>query len=894
MKPKTLMKLQDQGRSERWYRRLLTLLPRDLRQGFGDDMTALFLERLAEARGRRGRLWVWLRAASDLAVGGLIEQSRARQHRREAPRRSEGAPMNALFKDIGYAIRRLVKNPSFALITVFTLALGIGASTVAFSLVNGVLMRPLPFPESDRLMMLEERRGDGRELILSYPNFDDWRRESETFEGILAVRVPIEVSVTGGAEPTRGTVITVSREFFDVLGVQPVLGRPIAPEENRPGGEPVVVLSYEFWTRLFGDRPSLEGASITMAGDAYPVVGVMPRGFKLLEEADVYFPGELSPPRVRDSHNYRAVGRLAPGVVLSQAQEEMNGIAARIREAYPGETDTESVSIRSLRAEILGEVDRPLLFLLGAAGLLLMLACSNVASALLARNSQREREMAIRAAVGAARLRLIQQLFTESLLTAGLAGLLGLLLSILTLDLVRAQGVDLVPRLQTVSIDANVMLFALGATLVTSLLFGLLPALRVSDAMAGALRSGQRGDTGRRKAFAWDLLVGGEAALSVVLLVACGLLVRSFQQVISEETHFRPERVLTVEMDLAGSGYANAEERAGLLEELKQEYEALPGVTAVGFVNHLPTESNFMTGPVFRSPAPRQRDPDRPGTNSGWRVVDEDYFAALGIPLVRGRFFSREDRPDGPPVAILNQALADQAFSGQDPIGRQVQVIPFWLNADLTVVGVVAEARDWRKKAGSQPEIFVYLPQQMDYSWYWTCVIRTAGDPASLVGPTRERLRAIAPAVPADIQTMTARLGESLSERRFTLGVLGSFAALSLVLAGIGIFGVVSYAVSSRSREIGIRLALGAGARTLRQRIFWPSFGVVALGTGVGVVCAFAFGGTMESLLYEVTPRDPVAFAAAALVVLIAAALAIWVPVMRYTRVDPVVTMRAE
>ncbi|MGD2152477.1 MAG: ABC transporter permease [Gemmatimonadales bacterium] len=802
--------------------------------------------------------------------------------------------MNALLKDIRYAIRGLVKNPGFALITVFTLALGIGATTVAFTLVNGVLMRPLPFPESDRLMLLEERRGDGRELILSFPNFDDWRRESETFEGILAVRVPWQVSVLGGDEPTRGTVIGVSREFFDVLGVQPLLGRPIAPEENRPGGKPVVVLSFEFWYRLFGDRAGLDGLSVTIAGDPYPVVGVMPPGFKLLEEGDVYYPMELRPQRIRDSHNYRAVGRLAPGVSLTQAQQEMNGIAARIREAYPGETETESVSMHPLRAEILGDVDRPLLFLLGAAGLLLMLACSNVASTLLARSTHREREMAIRTAVGAARLRLIQQLFTESLLLAGLAGLLGLLLSVLTLDLVRAQGVDLVPRLQAVSIDTRVTLFALGATLVTSLLFGLLPALRVSDDVAGTLRSGRRGDTRRTRALGWSVLVGGEAALAVVLVVACGLLVRSLQQVLSEETHFRPEGVLTVEIDFAGGGYTGAEHRARVLEELEREYEALPSVTAVGFVNHLPTESSFMTGPVFRSPAPIERDPDRSGTESGWRVVDEDYFAALGIPLARGRVFSPEDRPDGPPVAILNQALADKAFPGEDPVGRRVQVIPFWRDADLTVVGVVAEARDWRNTVGSQPEVFVYWPQHSDYTRYLTCVIRTTGDPASLAGPVRERLRAVAPTVPGTIHTMKARLGESLRERNFTLAVLGSFAALSLVLAAVGIFGVVSYSVSSRSREIGIRLALGAGAWNVRQRIFLSSFAVVALGTAVGVVCAFGFAGAMESLLYGVSPRDPAAFAAAALVLLIAAALAIWVPVLRHTRVDPMVTMRAE
>jgi putative ABC transport system permease protein len=768
--------------------------------------------------------------------------------------------MDDIRRDFRYALRQLARSPGFTVAAVLTLSLGIGATTVAFNLVNGILLRPLPFPDPDRLVTLWERRATGQELTLSFPNFEDWRDQSESFEGITAVRFPSEVTALGGEEPTRGTMLGVSREFFDVIGVQPFLGRPISYDENRAGGERVAVLGHGFWQRSFGGNPDLASIDLTIEGAPFTVVGVMPPGFKVLEEGDLYLPLEQQPFRVRDSHNYRAIGRLAPGVSWEQAQQEMNRIAAGILQAYPGETRTVAVNLRPLRREILGNVDRPLLLLLCAAGLLLILACSNVASTLLARSTLRDREMAIRTAVGASRVRLVHQLFTESLVLAGIAGLVGLGLSHVALALVRYRGPDLVPRLDSVSIDGPVVLFAVCATLFTSVIFGLPPAIGASSDPAGTLHSGQRGDTRRSRRFGWNLLVGGEAALAVVLVVASGLLVRSLQQILSTDTNFRPAGVLTVAMNFSGSRYRSADTRVSQLNELKREFESLPGVTAVGFVNHLPTQSTSMTGTVFTHPIPDPSDIplDELPPSSGWRVVDEGYFAALGIPLLRGRTFTGADGPNAIPVIILNEASANLVFPGQDPIGKLVRFDPFWRGVDLTVVGVVGEARDWRRAPGSQPEGFVHWPQRTGYTRYLTAVIHTDGDPTTLVRPVRERLRQVAPEVPGTFRTMSALVGESLKEKEFTLAVLSSFAVLSLALAAVGIYGVVSYSVSQRRREIGIRLALGAASGAVRRRIFSRSLGVVAAGTMVGVLGALAAGGVLESLLYGVSKRDPV------------------------------------
>ncbi len=804
--------------------------------------------------------------------------------------------MGNLGRDLSYALRQLPRNPGFTIAAVLTLSLGIGAATVAFNLVNAVLLKPLPFPEPDRLVTLWERRATGQELTASFPNFEDWRDRARSFAGLTAIRFPSETTVLGGEEPTRGTILPVSREFFEVIGVQPFLGRPISFDENRAGGNPVAVLGHEFWQRSFAGNADLGSIDLTIDGVPFTVVGVMPPGFEALEAGDLYLPLEQQPFRVRDSHNYQVIGRLNAGVSWEQADDEINRIAATILQENPGETRTVGVNMRPLRRDLLGEIDRPLLLLLSAAGLLLLLACSNVASALLARSTLREREMAIRAAVGASRVRLLRQLFTESLVLAGIAGSLGLGLSNVALALVQSRWPDLIPRLPSVATDGPVILFALGATLLTALVFGLLPALRVSRDAAVTLRSGQRGDTVRSKARWWNLLIGGEVAVAVVLVVASGLLVRSLQQIISTNTYFRPDGVLTVAMNFSGTRYQSADARVHDLNELKREFASIPGVTAVGFVNHLPTQSTAMTGGVFALPLPdfASIPLNEIPPSAGWRVADEDYFAAMGIPLLRGRTFTQADGPNDPPVIILNEALANQVFPGEDPIGKHVQFDPFWRGVDLTVVGVVGEARDWRRAAGSQPEGFVHWPQRRSYTGYLTAVIHTDGNPTQLVGPVRERLRRTAPDVPGTIRTMSALVGESLKEKEFTLAVLSSFAIMALALAAVGIYGVVSYAVSRRRREIGVRLALGATASAVRQRFFSHTLGVVAAGAAAGMAGALVAGGVLERLLYGVSPRDPMTLVAAPAVVLGAAALAIWIPVLRYTRVDPAVTMRAE
>ncbi len=845
------------------------------------------------------RLWAWAVLASLALATRFATPNAGLPVAVQEPtrRRNAGRPkVDDIKRDAKYAVRQLARSPGFTVAALLTLSLGIGGTTVAFSLVNGILLRPLPYPDPDRLVTLWERRATGQELTLSFPNFEDWREQSRSFAGITAVRFPSEATVLGGEEPMRGTMLPVSREFFDVIGVQPFLGRPISYEENRAGGEQVAVLGHGFWQEGFGGNPDLGSIDLTIEGVPFTVIGVMPPGFKVLEEGDLYLPLEQQPFRVRDSHNYTAIGRLAAGASWEQAQEEMNRIADGILRAYPGETRTVGVNLRPLRSDILGEVDRPLLLLLCAAGLLLLLACSNVASTLLARSTLRDREMAIRTAVGASRGSLIQQLFTESLMLAGIAGVLGLGLSQVTLALVQSLGPDLVPRLESVSIDARVLVFALLATLLTAVLFGLLPAIGAPSDAAGTLGSGRRGDTRRSNALGWNLLIGGEAALAVMLVVASGLMVRSLREILATDTNFRPAGVLTIAMNFSGSRYQSVEARVNQLSEIKREFGSLPGVTAVGFVNHLPMQSTSMTGPILATPLPNLDNIglDEVPPSSGWRVVDEDYFAAMGIPLLRGRAFTIADGPQDPPVIVLNEAAANLIFPGQDPIGKQVQFLPFWSGVDLTVVGVVGEARDWRKAPGSQHEGFVLWRQRPGYTRYLTAVIRTEGDPVALIRPARERLQRLAPEVPGTFQTMNALVGKSLKEKEFTMAVLSSFAVLSLVLAAVGTYGVVSYTVSRRSREIGIRLALGGASGAIRRHIFTRSLGVVAGGMMLGVAGALATGGVLESLLYGVSPRDPVTLIVAPLVLLGTGALAIWIPVLRYTRVDPVVTMRAE
>ncbi len=875
------------------YRLLLHLLPTEFRREFGEEMLSLFSRRIREAPDRRSRIRSWLEGVRDL-LGTAVTARLAswRQGPTHCGPRQRKAPMRSLSQDLRYALRGLVRQPSFALFSILTLGLGIGATTVAFTLVNGILLRPLPFPEPHRLLLLMEQNTGGQELMLSYPNFDDWRSGSRSFQGIAAIQFASEASALGGVEPVRATVVRVSREFFQVMEVPMLAGRPILPEENRPGGRQVAVVTYDFWDRALAGANLSDEPSLTLYGTSWTVVGVLPPGFQVLEHADVYLPMELSPVEIRSAHNYRGIGRLAAGVTQAQAQEDLNLLAARIKEAYGDDSDAAAVAMRPLQREVIGDAEAPILLLFGAAGLLLLIACTNQAGTLLARGTHRQREMAVRTAVGAGRGRLMRQLLTESMLLAVVGGAVGLGLTFGVLRALRSMGADLIPRLTDAAVDPRVLLFAMGATLLTSLLFGLAPAARGSRSVAGVLRSSRHGAT-RGQSLVWNFLVGGEVAMTVILVAGSALLIRSLEKIISLDTHFDPAGVLTVDLDPSGQGFDTEASRAGLFHDLERELLAVPGVTSVGFVNRLPTDPGTWTGPVLRSPVSDRSDRDEWVAIAGWRVVDENYFTVMGIPLEQGRFFSPlEDLPDGPPVAILNRSLAERAFPGESALNGQVQALWDRREEDLTVVGVVAEARDWRLGEGEQPEIYVYWPQRIEHTGFMTAVLRTNGDPGSIAATARAAIRSVAPGMPLEMRSMEERLGESLRERRFVLSVFGAFTAISLLLAAAGIYGVVSYTVSLRNREIGIRLALGAAPKAIRGRMFAGGLGVVAMGTGVGLAGAMALGGVLQSLLFHVSAHDPLALALAPAVLLAFGAMAVWIPVFRNTRVDPAAAMR--
>lgn len=896
------------------YARLLRLLPGSLREGFEEEIKHDFLMRLREASGLLEKARVWGLGLWDLFVAGvseaLVRRTRAGRAARGGPDpeaaggppptgtggprpKRGGSTLEALLRDLRYGARTLRKSPSFTLVAVLTLGVGIGGATVAFSLVRGVLLRPLPFPADEALVVIRQLDPEGEEQTLSFPNFEDFRSQSQHLQGIAALRFPHGTTILGGAEPASGVVVPVSREFFTLLGVPPLLGRPILPEENRPGGDPVAVVGYGYWSRYLGSRELLNGLRITVEGTSYAVVGVMPPGFKVLEDADVYLPMERNPQRIRDSSNYRGIGRLGEGATLVQARAELNGIALRLEEAYPEEARLTGVVMRPLREEILGAVTRPLYLLLGASGIVLLLACSNVASTLMARSVGRGREMAIRTALGGGRARLLRLVFAESLILAGLSGLLGVGLTLGTLRSLDLLGADFIPRLATVSVDSSVLAFAVGASLATSLLFGLLPALRI-PAPASSLRSASLGNAPSRGGLGWRLLVGGQVALTASLLVASGLLLQSIREILSADTGFRSEGVLTVALDFTAAGFGSLAEGQARVAALASGWRSLPGVRAVGMVSYLPTTRTMMTGTVFRPPLPKEGLPEHMAGPVGWRVVDPSYFRAMNIPLLKGRFFEATDDGEAPPVIILNASLERALFPGGDAVGSFVGFEPFWRHEELEVVGVVAEARDWRVPAGEQMEGYVLMSQRPGYASYMTAVLRTDGDPAGLIGPARERLRGTFPSVAGTFETLDTILAESFRDRTFTLGILGAFALLSLFLSAVGIFGVVGYTVSARAREIGIMLALGAGTGRLRRTLFLQSAWPVGLGVAVGLFLAILAGGVLESILFGVTSTDPFALTAAPLVLLCSASLAILVPVVRFTRVDPAGPMREE
>jgi putative ABC transport system permease protein len=783
--------------------------------------------------------------------------------------------------DMRYGWRALRHSPVFALTAVLTLGLGIGATSAVVTLVDGVLLRPLPFGEPDRLVELREL-GEGRRFYPSFPNFVDWRDAAGAFDGMIGVRAPTGPQpVLGAGDPTTAMALGVTRDFLGVLGVAPAVGRDFTSEENAVGGDDVAMVSHAFWTTRFGADFDLEGARITIFGASYRVVGVLPPRFRLFYDADVYYPDERWPSTARASHAHRIVGRLRDGVTVDRAKAELDRIAAGIRERYPGESQAETVQVTPLQDVILGSYRRPLGLLLAASSLVLLLACANIASTLLARGSTREVEVAVRASLGASRGRLVRQLLIEALLIAALGASLGLMLAYAALQLAVGVGGDVLPRLGEVSLSGRTVGVSLVAAACTALAFGLYPALRlVGGSLARATRAGRGASAAQGRV--WDVLLAGESALAVVLLVSAGLLVRSLLTIVGQDAGWDPEGTLEMAVTLPAGVFESDDEALAFARRLRDDLAGLPGLERVGMGTYDPLDAGAMTAPAREAGTEQRLD-----NYTGWRLVDGDYFRALGMRLERGRLLEPTDVTAG----VINASLAEFLWPGEDPIGKRVLSNFDMQGTPIEVVGVVSDARDWRYH-GNQTELYVpwwahpgHVRGPLRY------YLRTDGDPTELIAPARERLAALNPNVPADFEALTTTLQSTVADRRFVVGVLGSFALAGLLLSMVGVFGVVAYTVASRSREIGIRIALGAGRGRVRNEVRGRSLRAVALGCALGSLVSVGGAGVIDVLLYEVPGRDPVTLGAVVLLFLLTSLLASELPARRATRVEPVAVL---
>ena len=804
---------------------------------------------------------------------------------------------DAFVQDLRYGLRTLAKAPEFALVAVLTLGLGIGANTAIYSVVDSVLLNPLPYEEPDDILWVRERNTSGNPMYVAWANFEDWRSEQSSFASLAAYNFST-TTILGGTQPLVGQVSLVTEGLWSVFRAQAVRGRLTTPADHQPGAEPVGVVSEGFWSNELG-AAELDDLFLDVNGTRHRIVGVVGDGFAFPGESDLWVPvAEDGQSTYRSSHNWEVVGRLAAGSSPEAATEEMHALTMRLVESseeYPSEYLATGVVIRSLHEQLVGGSRRPLLLLLGAAGLVLLVACTNLASTLLARGATRSRELAVRASLGAPRNRIARQLLTESALLAGAGTLVGLGIARFVLDGLRALGPEAVPRLNEVGMDATVMGYAVGIALLTVLAFGLVPARRLSRAEAGeALREGGRGNAADRRSSIWRVLVAGEVALALVLLVASGLVVRSFQQLLREDTGFDARDVAAMTMSLSQGKYGSPAEQAAWHQAFIEEARALPGVSAAGFISSVPLSGFFPSGRM-------ELDGDlEKFADAGYVIADAGAFEALDVPLLRGRLFDQRDGPDGVHVAVVSQSFADQYWPGEDPIGKSVtgggmddlyEERPF-----SQVVGVVGDVRYRSLDREPVPTVyFHYLqrPFRAQYSAY-VLVESQGDDPGVLTAPLRANLQRLDPDVPPRIEPLRETVQASVGSERFTVLLLGGFAGLALILAGAGIYGVVSYQVAQRTREMGIRLALGGAPGAVRRMVVGQSLAVVGIGLAVGVVGVLAGGRIVQALLYGVEPSDPLSLGGSALLLGAAAWLASWVPAVRGTKVDPMITMRAE
>lgn len=872
-----------------WFRRLAMLARRQRFERDLEDEMRLHLDlRAAESPG--GAAAARRRFGNETLV-------------RESSREAWGWRwLDDLAKDLRYGLRTLQRSPGFTAVAVLALALGIGANTAILSVVNGVLLRPLPYADPDRLVTIL-KNGQSPDVPA---NLFEWREATRSYDAMGAAE-SWSPNLAGVDRPEAVRSMRTTPEVLALLGVRPVLGRTFAAEEGEPGHEHVVVLGWEAWQRRFAGAADVLGRTVMLDGQSYSVVGVMPRGFRFAPfwntQAEMWAPLVLGPKVAdRSTGSLRIFARLAPGATLAQARAELSAVTERLERLYPG--SNRDVQIVPLADKVIGNVRPALLVLLAAVGFVLLVACANVAHMLLARAQARRREVVLRTALGAGRLRIVRQFLAESLLLAAIGGGLGLVLGVFGTDLLVALDPVDVPRVASVSVDGTVLGVMVAIILVAGVGFGLVPALRATSADLGsALKDGGRtGTEGGRHGRLRSLLVVSQFALALPLLVGAGLMIRSFAALQSVNPGFDADGVLSMTVSVSGTGQMTEGRRSVFFPELVRRVSALPGVTAASAINHLPlagdvwgTSLAFADKPLPRAGAAKV---------AVYRTVLPGYFATMRIPLLAGRDVDAHDGADGQKVVIVNQRLAAETWPGEDPLGKRLAFYdgqgdgPDW----MTVVGTVKDTVQQSFTGAPDPEVYVpllqverYLTSPIGAFAYVTLVVRSGGDAAALTSVIRAAVRDLEPgAAVSSVATLATVVLEATSRPRFYLVLLGAFAAMALVLAATGIYGVMSYAVSRRTQEIGVRMALGAQRGDVLRLVVGQGVGLALGGAAVGLVVSLALAHFMSGLLYGVAPTDPLTLASVSVVLAVVATVACLVPAQRATRIDPMVALRSD